>query len=144
MSTHHVLINLGSRAISHECLYPESRACTLPNAFRCPPPSLFKSSLSATSLLQRPTLVLFLLTKKMQRGFSLLQKKGQEVKIAFSLCYAASCYYRQVHWSSEWHHRASSPELRSASSPHSFERYVDICALILIHFGHLSARPVLR
>lgn len=75
VSTHHILVNVRSRAISPECLYPQSRACTLPNAFRYL--LLFKSSLSATSLLQKTYISTVLLIKKIQRGFLLLQKKAK-------------------------------------------------------------------
>lgn len=74
---------------------------------------------------ERPTLIpVFANRKKSEEGFHFYEKRWK-AKIAFSVCFAATCYRDSAHlkWG-EWHHQAPSPGTIlsiSVSSHHSFE-----------------------
>lgn len=69
---------------------------------------LFESSRYTTSLLRKTLVPVFANRKEFEEDFCFYEKK-RKVKIAISICFAASCFTNSTHpEQEEWHHQAPS------------------------------------
>lgn len=107
---------------------------------------LFESSRYTTSLLRKTLVPVFANRKTFEEDFCFYEKK-RKVKIAISICFAASCFTNSTHpEQEEWHHQAPSLGIAlsiSPSNPIDLNCVCEHLCFISTYFVHLLTRCVL-